>query len=157
VGALLSVLLGAGLLLVWLALSDPRPPSRSVRNHRVADRAQQLLVRAGRIKGIDATSLMSGSLGLRYPPHQLNAAAMSTFVLVHGSWGGGWQWREVADQPRAAGHYANTPTLTALGERAQVQVGGRRHESYPAVPPDGLRARWPHVSTASPCSAIVAS
>jgi len=47
VGALLGVVLGAGLLLVWLAVSDLRPPSRSVRNHRVAERAQQLLVSAG--------------------------------------------------------------------------------------------------------------
>jgi pimeloyl-ACP methyl ester carboxylesterase len=47
---------------------------------------------------------------------------MSTFVLVHGSWGGGWQWRKVADQLRVAGHAVTTPTLTGLGERAHVHV-----------------------------------
>lgn len=38
---------GAGLLLVWLAVSDPRPPSPAVRDRRRADRTRQLLVRAG--------------------------------------------------------------------------------------------------------------
>jgi len=44
-------------------------------------------------------------------------SAMSDFVLVHGSWGGGWQWRKVAHFLRAAGHDVSTPTLTGLGER----------------------------------------
>jgi pimeloyl-ACP methyl ester carboxylesterase len=48
---------------------------------------------------------------------------MSPFVLVHGAWGGGWQWREVARLLRAAGHHVTTPTLTGLGERAHVAVG----------------------------------
>ena len=33
-GVLLGVVLGAGLLLVWLAVSDLRPQSRSARDHR---------------------------------------------------------------------------------------------------------------------------
>src|SRR6266540_3327069 len=36
------------------------------------------------------------------------------FVLVHGTWGGGWQWRAVAERLRAHGHRAFTPTLTDL-------------------------------------------
>jgi dienelactone hydrolase len=43
---------------------------------------------------------------------------MTTFVLVHGAWGGGWQWRGVARLLRTAGHEVTTPTLTGLGERA---------------------------------------
>src|SRR6266540_595525 len=42
------------------------------------------------------------------------------FVLVHGTWGGGWQWRAVAERLRAHGHRAFTPTLTGLGERAHL-------------------------------------
>jgi pimeloyl-ACP methyl ester carboxylesterase len=42
------------------------------------------------------------------------------FVLVHGTWGGGWQWRAVAERLRARGHRAFTPTLTGLGERAHL-------------------------------------
>ena len=39
-----------------------------------------------------------------------------TFVLVHG----GWCWRRVAEVLRAAGHVVFTPTLTGLGERADL-------------------------------------
>ena len=45
---------------------------------------------------------------------------MATFVLVHGSWGGGWEWRSVADRLAAAGHVAYRPTLTGLGERRHL-------------------------------------
>jgi pimeloyl-ACP methyl ester carboxylesterase len=45
---------------------------------------------------------------------------MTAFVLVHGAWGGGWQWRAVADQLRGAGHAVFTPTLTGMGERAHL-------------------------------------
>jgi pimeloyl-ACP methyl ester carboxylesterase len=47
---------------------------------------------------------------------------MTTFVLVHGAWHGGWCWREVADRLRAAGHRVFTPTLTGLGERAHLRT-----------------------------------
>jgi pimeloyl-ACP methyl ester carboxylesterase len=43
-----------------------------------------------------------------------------TFVLVHGSWHGGWCWRRVANVLRAAGHLVFTPTLTGLGERIHL-------------------------------------
>jgi len=45
---------------------------------------------------------------------------MATFVLVHGSFGGGWYWRLVAPQLRSLGHDVYTPTLTGLGERAHL-------------------------------------
>ncbi|MGA7673379.1 MAG: alpha/beta fold hydrolase [Nitrolancea sp.] len=47
---------------------------------------------------------------------------MTTFVLVHGAWHGGWCWQRVARIVRAAGHDVFTPTLTGLGERAH-QLG----------------------------------
>jgi pimeloyl-ACP methyl ester carboxylesterase len=43
-----------------------------------------------------------------------------TFVLVHGSWHGGWCWRGVADLLRAKGHRVFTPTLTGVGERSHL-------------------------------------
>ena len=49
---------------------------------------------------------------------------MATFVLVHGSWHGGWCWREVAPLLRAAGHAVYTPTLTGLGARAHLLTDG---------------------------------
>ncbi|MBI3970335.1 MAG: alpha/beta fold hydrolase [Chloroflexi bacterium] len=46
--------------------------------------------------------------------------SVATYVIVHGSWGGGWQWRETATHLRAAGHEVFTPTLTGLGERKHL-------------------------------------
>ena len=45
---------------------------------------------------------------------------MATFVLVHGSFHGGWCWRKVAPELRSAGHEVYTPTLTGLGERRHL-------------------------------------
>jgi pimeloyl-ACP methyl ester carboxylesterase len=55
---------------------------------------------------------------------------MSTFVLVHGAWHGGWCWDRVAPLLRADGHEVHTPTLTGLSERAHLlspQVGLDTH------------------------------
>lgn len=43
---------------------------------------------------------------------------MSTFVLVHGAWHGGWCWRDVRTRLEAAGHTVFTPTMPGLAERA---------------------------------------
>jgi len=43
-----------------------------------------------------------------------------TFVLVHGSWHGGWCWRRVADRLEKRGHKVFAPTLTGLGERVHL-------------------------------------
>lgn len=40
--------------------------------------------------------------------------------MLHGGWGGGWEWAEVARFVRAAGHDAYTPTLTGMGERSHL-------------------------------------
>jgi pimeloyl-ACP methyl ester carboxylesterase len=48
---------------------------------------------------------------------------MATFVIVHGGWGGGHEWAEVARKLRARGHEVFTPTLTGLGERAHLGSG----------------------------------
>src|SRR6202050_5657494 len=49
---------------------------------------------------------------------------MATFVLVHGSYQGGWIWKKVATRLRKAGHNVYTPTLDGCGERAsQVRAG----------------------------------
>src|ERR1700733_13577464 len=49
---------------------------------------------------------------------------MATFVLIHGSYQGGWIWKPVAQKLRAAGHEVYAPTLDGCGERAeQVRAG----------------------------------
>ncbi len=45
---------------------------------------------------------------------------MTTFVLVHGGWHGGWCWRRVLPLLAAAGHDVHTPTLTGSGDRAHL-------------------------------------
>jgi pimeloyl-ACP methyl ester carboxylesterase len=43
-----------------------------------------------------------------------------TFVLVHGTWHGGWVWARVADRLTAMGHKVIRPTATGCGERAHL-------------------------------------
>jgi len=45
---------------------------------------------------------------------------MTTFVLVHGGFHGGWCWKRLVPLLHAAGHDVYTPTLTGLGERAHL-------------------------------------
>jgi pimeloyl-ACP methyl ester carboxylesterase len=45
---------------------------------------------------------------------------MSTYVLVHGAWGGSFGWRKVRPLLQHAGHVVFTPSLTGLGERAHL-------------------------------------
>jgi len=45
---------------------------------------------------------------------------MSTYVLVHGAWRGGWIWKRVRSQLQAHGHEVFTPTLTGVGERSHL-------------------------------------
>ncbi len=52
-----------------------------------------------------------------------DARGMSTFVVVHGGFGGAWEWTPVARRLRARGHDVFTPTLTGMGERAHLAPG----------------------------------
>lgn len=55
---------------------------------------------------------------------------MTTYVLVHGAWHGAWCWRKLTPLLEAAGHRVITPTLTGLGERAELlgpEVGLSTH------------------------------
>ncbi len=49
---------------------------------------------------------------------------MSTFVLIHGAYQGGWIWSPVAKRLRAEGHLVHAPSLDGCGERAaQIRPG----------------------------------
>ncbi len=55
---------------------------------------------------------------------------MTTYVLVHGAWGGAHGFRSVRRLLAAAGHEVFTPSLTGIGERAHLtspQVGLSTH------------------------------
>lgn len=55
---------------------------------------------------------------------------MTTYVLVHGAWGGAHGFRHVRRALREAGHEVFTPSLTGIGERVHLvspQVGLSTH------------------------------
>jgi pimeloyl-ACP methyl ester carboxylesterase len=58
------------------------------------------------------------------PPTASSSPASSmkgfTCVLVHGAWGGGWDWKHVADLLTADGNTAFRPTLTGQGEHSNL-------------------------------------
>jgi pimeloyl-ACP methyl ester carboxylesterase len=55
---------------------------------------------------------------------------IATFVIVHGGWGGGWEWSDVSQLLRDREHRVFTPTLAGMGDRAQEntpEVGLETH------------------------------
>lgn len=49
---------------------------------------------------------------------------MSTFVLIHGAYQGGWIWKPVASRLRSRGHLVYAPSLDGCAERAhQLRPG----------------------------------
>ncbi len=55
---------------------------------------------------------------------------MATYLLVHGGWHGAWCWKKVIPLFQQAGQQLYTPTLTGLGERADLlspEVGLSTH------------------------------
>jgi pimeloyl-ACP methyl ester carboxylesterase len=55
---------------------------------------------------------------------------MATFVLVHGSYQGGWIWQPVARRLQAAGHIVYHPSLDGCGERKGNLRPGITTESH---------------------------
>jgi len=48
---------------------------------------------------------------------------VSSFVLVHGAWHGGWCWSRVVERLCARGHRVYAPSLTGLGDRVHLASG----------------------------------
>ena len=71
--------------------------------------SRRQLIRSG------AAAIGSGLLGLSHAGDR-----PAGFVLVHGTWHGGWVWRDVAALLRKAGHTVLTPTCTGCGEREHL-------------------------------------
>jgi pimeloyl-ACP methyl ester carboxylesterase len=49
---------------------------------------------------------------------------MTTYVLVHGAWHGGWCWQRVSRLLQDKGHTVHAPTLTGVGERSHLSNPG---------------------------------
>ena len=63
------------------------------------------------------TTLLLAVLLVQAP---LPAAPKPTFVIVHGAWGGGWDWRTVDSLLTKDGYKVVRVTLTGLGERRHL-------------------------------------
>ena len=57
---------------------------------------------------------------------------MAIFVLIHGSYQGGWIWQRVATRLRAAGHTVYAPTLDGCAERKLHVRAGITTETHAA-------------------------
>jgi pimeloyl-ACP methyl ester carboxylesterase len=55
---------------------------------------------------------------------------MTTFVLLHGAYQGGWIWKPVAERLRAQGHLVLAPTLDGCAERKHQVRAGITTESH---------------------------
>lgn len=51
-------------------------------------------------------------------------AQKTTYVIVHGAWGGAWQFKKTAQLLGKEGHDVYRPTLTGLGERFHLMNEG---------------------------------
>ncbi|HTQ50881.1 MAG TPA: alpha/beta fold hydrolase [Candidatus Acidoferrales bacterium] len=54
------------------------------------------------------------------PSKAVPSSSKITFVLVHGAWGGGWDWKHVDDLLTADGYDVYRPTLSGLGEHSNI-------------------------------------
>jgi pimeloyl-ACP methyl ester carboxylesterase len=57
---------------------------------------------------------------------------MTTFVLIHGAYQGGWIWNPVAERLRAKGHLVLAPTLDGCAERKGELRAGIDTETHAA-------------------------
>src|SRR4051794_41972280 len=84
----------------------------------------------------------------RYPPPfpppqggrgEREKPVMAIFILVHGSWHGGWCWDSVAMLLAGSGHVVHAPDLPGLGgdprDPPRNPLAGRRGPSLPPFPP----------------------
>jgi len=55
---------------------------------------------------------------------------MTTFVLIHGSYQGGWIWQRVASRLRGAGHVVYAPSLDGCAERKHSLRPGITTETH---------------------------
>jgi pimeloyl-ACP methyl ester carboxylesterase len=80
------------------------------------------------------TSCVAVAFAITSSAGQLPAAPAEaggrSHVIVHGAWGGGWDWRRVEALVEARGHTLRRATLTGLGERVHLatpEVGLATH------------------------------
>ena len=71
-------------------------------------------------RSLIAASAVSAAIATPASATRRRQSPSKTFVLVHGTWHGGWVWARVADLLVAMGHKVIRPTATGCGERAHL-------------------------------------
>jgi pimeloyl-ACP methyl ester carboxylesterase len=69
---------------------------------------------------IAAATLAAAPLASAKPKRRAKPKSGKTFVLIHGTWLGGWIWTPVAQRLIAQGHRVFAPSMTGLGDRAHL-------------------------------------
>jgi pimeloyl-ACP methyl ester carboxylesterase len=69
--------------------------------------------------GIAATAV-TASAEAQTQARDAASGESKTFVLVAGTWHGGWAWKKTRKLMQAAGHDVYTPTVTGVGERSHL-------------------------------------
>jgi pimeloyl-ACP methyl ester carboxylesterase len=64
--------------------------------------------------------LLTACLTTQVAPAHRPTTSHSTYVFVHGAWGGGWDWQRVDSLLTRRGHPVYRPSLTGLGERVHL-------------------------------------
>jgi pimeloyl-ACP methyl ester carboxylesterase len=64
-------------------------------------------------------ALLAGIVALSASPLE-SQRPKHTYVIVHGAWGGGWDWRVIDSMLSVSGNRVYRPTLTGLGERIHL-------------------------------------
>ncbi|MFT3867572.1 MAG: alpha/beta fold hydrolase [Nibricoccus sp.] len=64
-----------------------------------------------------ATNLFADTTPAANTPAAPSKNRSYTFVLVHGAWAGGWEWKKLGNALLADGHTVYRPTLTGQGDR----------------------------------------
>jgi len=73
---------------------------------------------------------------VRCNENKVNGAAaleetfVTTFLLIHGAYQGGWIWKLVTERLQAQGHLVHAPSLDGCGERAHQMRAGITTETH---------------------------
>lgn len=72
------------------------------------------------------TLVLVAGLATHAAQAQRSPKARTTYVFVHGAWGGSWDWRQMDSLLTRRGHRVYRPSLTGLGERVHLGSTGVR-------------------------------
>jgi pimeloyl-ACP methyl ester carboxylesterase len=67
-----------------------------------------------------AAAVFLGSVSSSRADEVAKPVDRGTFVIVHGAWGAGYEWKEVGARLRAEGFDVYRPTMTGMGERSHL-------------------------------------